>query len=253
MTDQTELPVEIEAGSVEVFERPAMPDVAHLMEVALQHGEGGVAALERLVGLQEHMMRVQAENALAHALAQFQAECPMIQQSKTASIATKSGGSYSFTYAPLDVIARTIRPHLKKHGLSYAFDSTLEGIMLTVTCKVRHADGASVEGTFTATTESKSGASATQKQGGAHTYGKRQALASALGLITTNADSDAMGEAVDSKPIGESDLRKIRALIKTKGADVDKLLAYVGVFSLADIPASSFGMVIRTLEAKADA
>ena len=247
---ETNLPAEIDAGSEVVV--PTMPDVGHLMEMALQQGEGGVAALEKLVALQERVMGIQAENALSTALGEFQAECPQIQQSKTASIATKSGAGYSFSYAPLDVIAKTIQPFLQKHGLSYAFDSELNGNMLTVTCRVRHRDGASVSGQFTATTDSSSGASATQKQGMAHTYAKRQALSSALGLITTNADSDAAGDSVDSTPISDKQVAEIRDLLKSKGADIDRFLAFVGVDSLADIPAALFDIAMRTLNAKAD-
>ncbi len=247
--EQTEPGVEIEAsGAVEVHTKLVLPDVGHLMELALGQGEGGVAALERLVGLQEHVMRVQAENALSFALGEFQADCPHIPQSRKASIATKGGGSYSFTYAPLDVVAKTIRPHLKTHGLSYSFDTTLEGSMMTVVCTVRHRDGATVSGSYTATTENSSGASATQKGGMAHTYAKRLALADALGVITTNADADEAGDNVDATPISADQLREIRQAVK--GVDIDRFLGYVGVSSLKDIPAASFGMAMRTLNAK---
>ncbi len=248
--EQTEPGVEIEATVVGT--KLALPDVGHLMELALAQGEGGVAALERLVGLQEHVMRVQAENALSFALGNFQADCPHIPQSRTAKIATKGGGSYSFTYAPLNVVAKTIRPHLKAHGLSYSFDSTLDGNMMTVVCTVRHRDGATVSGSYTATTENSSGASATQKGGMAHTYAKRQSLADALGVITTNADADEAGDIVDTSPISADQLREIQQAIQKKDVDIDKFLEYVGVESLKDIPAAKFDVALRAVNAKKD-
>lgn len=253
---QTEIGMAVETHTAtRAMEAPVagIPNVEHLMEMALGQGEGGVAALERLVALQERVMTRQAENDLSHALAEFQAECPPIRQTKKASIATKGGGAYSFTYAPLDEVARVIKPHLRKHRLNYTFDSVLDGATMTVTCTVRHANGASVSGQFTCPTESNSGASAQQKTGIAHTYAKRQALASALGLITTNADADAAGSFASSEPITEKECATIRALIKQKGADIDRVLAFADEVSLAAISTEKYGMVVRMLEAKKDA
>lgn len=245
---------EIEVEAVEVVKpQPtalAIPDVGRLMELALAQGEGGVDALERLVGLQERVMDRQAENALTEALGAFQDDCPMIRQTKTAKIATASGGSYSFTYAPLDVIEATIRPHLRAHGLSYSFDSELDGAVLTVACHVRHRDGATVSATFASPIDTHAKMSGAQKAGAALTYNKRQALVAALGLTVTNADADAMGTADTGKKVDAGQVREIRELLKESGADIDRFLRFVGVGSLADIPASSFTMAATFLKQK---
>ena len=231
---------------------PTMPDVGHLMEMALGQGEAGVNALEKLVGLQERIMDRQAENALTDALGAFQDDCPQIAKKQTAKIPTKGGGSYSFSYADLSDIAKAIRPHLKAHGLSYSFDSKMDGVMLTVGCKVRHRDGGTVTATFTCSTETSAAMSGAQKAGAALSYAKRQSLGAALGLITTTADADAEGTQDTGEPISPKQLLEIQALANRKVLDIDKFLAYVGVESLKDIPAANFGMAIRTLKAKKD-
>lgn len=254
---QTEIGVEIEATEeVEVtavaVRQPTTLDVPHLMELALAQGDGGVEALERLVGLQERVLDRQAENALSEAIGAFQDECPMIRQTKTAKIATRSGSSYAFTYAPLDEIERTIRPHLRVHGLSYTFDSRLDGATLTVVCQVRHRDGASVSSTFTCPIDTQAKMSGAQQTGAALTYAKRQALVSALGLTVTNADADAMGTADTGAKVSKEQLTELRRLLKESGADIDRFLRFVGVAGLAEIPASSFTMAATFLRQKID-
>jgi hypothetical protein len=245
----------IEVGTAVAEREPpralALPDVGHLMEMALAHGQEGAEALERLVTLQERIMDRHAQNALSDALAAFQAECPQIRQSETAKIATKSGANYSFTYAPLDEITRTIRPALERHGLSYSWDSALDGPMLTVTCTVRHRDGATVSATFACPTDSMANISAAQKTGAALTYAKRQSITAVFGLSTTTADADAAGELLDSEPIDSDELAELQTLVDGAGADVRRMCAFFEVPALADLPASRLGEARKLLRAKA--
>lgn len=238
--------------AVATIDAPALPDVGRLMEIALGQGADGVDALERLVGLQERVIARQAENALTDALGSFQDSCPMIPRTATAKIATKSGAAYSFRYSPLDVIAATIRPHLREHGLSYSFDSALDSGTLTVTCTVRHREGASVSSTFACPIESPSKTSDAQKTGAALTYAKRQSLTAALGLITTEADEDALGGAVTTEPIGEEQLATLTEYVEQIGPKLNlaKFCVWLGVGSLAELPASDYEKALNGLKAK---
>lgn len=249
---------EIEVGTA-VAERSngavanGIPNVEGLMEMALTQGEGGVAALERLVELQERVMTRQAENALSDALATFQAECPQIRQSATAKIATKGGSSYSFSYAPLDEITRTIREPLQRNGLSYSWDSELTGNTLVCTCTVRHRDGASVASTFACPTESPSRTSEAQKTGAALTYAKRQSLVAALGLTTTSADEDALQSAPTGsvEPVEAEELTELRAMISDSGADIDRFLRFFEIATLDELPGNRLAEARKLLRAKA--
>jgi len=61
-------------------------------------------------------------NELAGALALAQAEFPAIPRSKTVQVRTRTGGNYTFNYAPLEAIIAATRPALSKHGLSVMQD-----------------------------------------------------------------------------------------------------------------------------------
>lgn len=229
-----------------------MPDVGHLMELALAKGPEGVDALDRLLDLQFRIMGVQAERALSDALAGFRAECPPVPQSRTAKIATSGGGSYSFTYAPLDVIAKHVRPHLEKWGLSYSWTTEIgenKGV-LNVICEIRHRDGATTRSAFPAPIDSPAKVSAVQKVGGANTYAKRQSLTAALGIVTTTADADDMGEEVSTDPVSKDQLSELQTLAREHGADTKRFVKMFGVTTLKDIPAAQFAAACALIRAK---
>jgi hypothetical protein len=55
---------------------------------------------------------------LAEALAHAQAEFAPIRRERLVTVTMKSGGKYTFAYAPLEVILRAVAPALAKHGLA---------------------------------------------------------------------------------------------------------------------------------------
>lgn len=55
---------------------------------------------------------------IAEALAKAQAEFLPIPRSKVVTVTMKSGGKYTFAYAPLEVILRSTSPALAKYGLA---------------------------------------------------------------------------------------------------------------------------------------
>lgn len=56
--------------------------------------------------------------SVATALAKAQGEFPTIPRDKLVKVTMKSGGSYTFRYAPLETILEKVRPGLAKNGLS---------------------------------------------------------------------------------------------------------------------------------------
>lgn len=55
---------------------------------------------------------------IAEALARAQAEFQPIRRERLVTVQMKSGGRYTFAYAPLEVILRATSPALAKHGLA---------------------------------------------------------------------------------------------------------------------------------------
>jgi len=223
------------------------PDDA-LIALALQR-DVPVETIERLVALRERALAKQAEQAYNAAFAAFQAECPPVPKTSRAEIATRQGSKYGYSYAELDEIADTVRPHLTKHGLSFNWDCRVsdDGARMTATCRLRHIGGHGDSAEFPIPTASSSAMSDQQRYAAALTFAKRQSLISVLGLVTTGATPDAPG---DLTPISSEQFMTLAALIQEVGADLGKFLRYAKVSRLEDIPAGRYGSLVAALEQK---
>lgn len=224
-------------------------EIMGLLARAVEAG-ASVEALERLVALKERVDAEQARRAYFEALAAAQEEMPEIPKKRTAQIATRSGGSYSYRYAALEDITRTIRPILRKHGLSYAWDVTQAEGALIVTCVLRHVDGHEERASFPVPIDSGARMSAAQANGAALTYGRRQSLIAVLGLTTADDDVDGADVGAPSDRITRQQAADLDALIDEVGADRQKFLAWAGVERIEDLPADRYATAVRMLERK---
>jgi hypothetical protein len=226
-------------------------EVSALVKLAIEE-KVSVEVLERLVALQERVADRAAESAMNDAVRRFQEACPLLRKSRTAKIATKSGASYAYTYAPLAEIVDTIRDLLGECGLSYTWDSKVDAGLISVTCTLYHVDGARRTATFTGPTASNSGASEIQKSGAALTYGRRQALVQVLGLTQADEDRDGADPEPEPEPITSEQLADLDALYDEVKAAVNakKFLGFFGISKLADMPAHRYAEAVKMLERK---
>lgn len=218
--------------------------VLTLLHAAVQQGTP-VEQLEKLVDLHERMEQREARRAYFVALAQFQESAPLVKQSETAKIATRGGGSYSYTFAPLDEIVRTIAPHLIRHGLSYRWDTAVDKNTIRVTCTVSHTGGHSESSSMTLPIDNASAMSEQQKVGAAMTFGQRRSLTAALGLVTTDSDAPA---SEDTTPISEEQADQLDDMLDATGVDRVKFLRWIGCERVHLIPAARFGEAMRELK-----
>lgn len=237
----------------------AVPSLASVDEgsrilAVIQHSlERGlsVEAMSGMLDLYERVHRRTAEHEFAGAFARFQSRCPSVQKVRTAKVAMKSGGSYSFTYADYEAIADEVGPHLSAEGFSYTFDTEATAAMLKVTCTLRHVAGHSVSASFACPTENASGATPQQKFGGARTYAKRMTLIDVLGLTLTDPESPE--EAAASQPLSEEQTASLNALLSevcAAEADRVRFFKFMNVTTVADITAGRYGEAVRALEKK---
>lgn len=214
---------------------------------AIERG-ASIETMEKLVALKERIEDRDASKAFAQAMADFQAECPLIRKTSKAKIPTAGGGSYSYTYAELDEIVATIAPYVKKHGFAYTWDTRVEKDgMMSVTIKIRHTAGHSETSSFTLPTDTKSAMSSQQKMAAAGTFAKRQTLIAGFGLTTTDEDTDAV-ERVDPTPITDDQLTILEDLLKEKNVNRQKLIEHFEAESLAKLPATSYAEALRILQ-----
>lgn len=136
---------------------------------------------------------------LAKALAAAQAEFPPIERSREVKVQTKTGGSYTFSYAPLDAILSTVRPVLAKHGLAFSQMLTENADTPALRTLLLHESGDSLQGVCPLPVTP--GMSA-QEFGSLVTYFRRYALVAALGIASEEDDD---GNAASGNTISKGD------------------------------------------------
>lgn len=222
-------------------------DVSSLVRLAIERGVD-VEVLERLVALQERVTERNAETAMAQALAAFQHECPPIPRTAVAEVRKNGVKQYEYRFAPLEKIVAVIRPHLRKHGLSYTHDAEVADGSVTVICTLQHIEGARRTSKFTGPFDNSGGKNALQAVGSARSYGRRYTLVDVLGL-TEEDDTDG-ADPEDTEPITKSQAADLASLCDEVKADRAKFLRFMDAESFEAIPASAHARAIRALEDK---
>lgn len=198
MDDLEEMPTDNQvaiASELSGAMRIVEPNPMAMLAGALESGMD-VSKLERLFDLAERHEREVQRKAFARSLSDFQGDVPDIVDNRTAYVNTKDGGSYSYQYADLDQIMRTIRPTLKACGLSVTYDTEIaeDGSSIKSLCYVMHQDGHEIVRTFVSPVDNLAKMNDSQKMGSANAYASRYNVVNALGLTTGEDDDGAAGE-----------------------------------------------------------
>lgn len=220
---------------------------AVLLHEAVVRG-ASVEQLKELVGLHERIEERQARKAYFDAMAQFQKLCPSIKKTSTAKFATNNGGEMQYTFAALDQIARTVNPILTECGLSYTWDSKVETGVITCVCTVRHVLGHHESAQIELPTDSRAPISSQQKVGAALTFARRLSLTQALGLTSTDDDMD--GRDVEVATITDDQADALLFLAEEVKVSQRRLLKWLGVQKLTDLPAKKYAAAMQELEKK---
>jgi hypothetical protein len=232
------------------------PNLNVLMEKAMTAGPEGVQMLKELVALSREVQADAAREAFHDAMRAFQSECPAIHKNKQVGGAGNSGGSMQYRYADLEQIVSTVRPIMDRHGLSFSFNCAVtDAGVMTATCVVRHTAGHSEASSFTCPAGGgNTRVNVQQQAGGAYTFARRYALIGALGLATTDDDTDGREtQRPDAERLSDQQSLELDALIHDTGADLKAFLNYFKVARLDDLPASEFGRAKAMLARKAKA
>jgi hypothetical protein len=168
---------------------PASPTPLDLLQMAISK-DVDLDRLQKLIDMKNEWDAKEAKKEFLAALSKFQTLVPVLKKSKTAKVATKTGGSFSYNYADLGSIAQTIKGALQECGLSYRWEfSELSGKM-KVTCIVSHLAGHTETAVMEASADSSGAKNDIQQKGSTHTYLQRYTLIGALGLATADEDND---------------------------------------------------------------
>lgn len=179
-----------------------------------------VDTIEKLLNLRERLNKEKAEIALREAMTKFQSICPIIK--KTKKVPNKDNKGTRYKYAPLEEIAKTIKPYMKECGLSYDVESSLvkigEDWFVQDKVTIYHTLGAFKSSTFSTPIDKDAYMTKQQTFGSADSFSIRYALRNALGLVTAGDDDD--GEGGDNP----EEQKKIAEAIKKER---EEIVAYI--------------------------
>lgn len=226
-----------------------MPTVAgpdRLIQLAIERG-ANMDTMRELMAMRRELREEAALEAYYDALAAFQSECPTIVKGK---VVKNRDGSARYAYAPLENIVAQVRHLLRAHGFSYRFETHQnEDGTLRVGCIVQHRGGHSERSEVVIPRFSGQGTNAAQDTGSAISYGRRYSFTDALGIATADEDNDAAGLAPPDV-VSEEQAATLEALVEEVGADRAKVLAWLRVEHLADLPAKDYKRAVAALERK---
>jgi hypothetical protein len=153
--------------------------------------------------------------ALVAALARAQATFPQIEKGKRATIATKSGGHFSYSYAALSDVVAAVVPALSANELALLQPVQMIDGTLAVSTMLAHTSGEWIAMRLEVPVTDPADVRATAS---AITYLRRYGATSLLALAPTDEDDDAAA-AVEGKPDPQS--AKPRAPRPAKAAPAD--------------------------------
>jgi hypothetical protein len=204
------------------------------------------------------MLRSDTIAELAKALAQAQTAFDAIKRDRTVKVQTKTGGSYTFAYAPLDTILAAIRPALAQHGLALVQASHMDNGAEFLRTTLLHASGENIAND-TAVLVSDRGP---QAYGSALTYAARYGVTRLLCLASEEDDDGnaAEGHAAEriqrsrktekAEPITAEQAADLQTWAAELGVDLQQFCKFMNVPSLSAIPADRYDSARNALEAK---
>jgi hypothetical protein len=193
---------------------------------------------------------------ITKALAALQAEMPVVPKGQKATVPTKSGGNYTYTYASLHDVTKVMYPLLAKHGLAFSCapevradgTSVIEGMLL-------HTSGESI------TSSLPMFGRTAQEIGSSLTYARRYLLGCLTGVVTDDDEDGTLAQKAAQTEVGvtERTRRLMFKLFKDKGVPEDQQLPGINHItgsayeSRGDITENDAQRVIKVLESRPDA
>lgn len=188
LAEQPKLPVEETA-----LER--VPDGVSMFERLARDPSVPVEKLEKLIELQERIMRFNAKAAFDAAFSAMQPEIPIVDEH--GKILVK--GQLRSTYAQLEDIHDVIKPITAKHGFAIRHRTEWpenRGGIIRIVGILSHKEGHSEESVFEAPMDRSDFRTDIQSMGSTVSYGRRYTTLDLLNIATRKADNDGRRQAV---------------------------------------------------------
>jgi hypothetical protein len=175
------------AGEREIVTTEPAPDVALMFERLAKDPNVDVEKLERLIAMQERIMRHNAKAAFDAAFAKMQGEIPVITEK--GQILVK--GELRSKYATNEDIQEVVRPILQRHGFSLRFrNEVMDAGKVKIVGILSHEQGHSEQDEFVTKPDDSGSKNDIQAIGSARSYGQRYTTTALLNIATRGADDD---------------------------------------------------------------
>lgn len=256
-TEEIKKDIAEETGIKTVIVAPQPPpqnDIMNIIDKVMQNPDFDVNKLERLLEMQERIMKKNAEIAFNSALTRLSADLPRIVKKSSVKYAVDKNNpngekKEAFKFASYDDIDEVLRPLLSREGFHPSFDTAPrpgDGGGAVITCTLSHVAGHSMKASVPVALDTSGGKNNIQAMGSTISYGKRYALCMLLNIVTCDEDDDGNKNSV----VSEAQVAAINALIKTTGSDLNKFLAFAGADTVENINASEYDRVVNMLTFK---
>ena len=156
-------------------------------------------------------------------------------------------GGVKFHIAPFEDIMQQVQPHLCRHGFAVTFSSDYHANpnRVVVKCTIIHEGGHERTSEFAVRIgNGPPGATDSQADGSAITYGKRYALCGALNIVIDH-DNDARQEGATISPVEAQELEQ---MVAATGADKARILKLAGAAKFSEIRRAKYDVVIEQLD-----
>lgn len=145
-----------------------------------------VVKLERLIEMQERIMRHNAKAEFDAAFAQMQGEIPLITERGQIEV----NGVVRSKYARYEDIMEVVRPILQRHGFAIRHRNEFSEGKLKIIGILSHRSGHSESDEFEAKADTSGSKNDIQALGSTRAYGQRYTTNSLLGIATKGSDDD---------------------------------------------------------------
>lgn len=212
-----------------------------MLQVAMERG-ADLDKLQQLMDLQQRWEASEARKAFVSAMTAFKANPPDIIKTKQVEY-----GNTKYKHATLaDVCAAAIQG-LAQHGISHRWDVE-QADKITVTCVLTHELGHSERVSMSALADTSGQKNAIQAIASAVSYLQRYTLMSITGLAARDQDDD--GQAAGVATITAKQAADLLALADEVGLDVARLMVWLKVERVEDLPAAHYQKAVAALESK---
>lgn len=208
------------------------------MIIAAVSGKADLGQVRELLAIQKEWEANEARKAYHKAMSEFKANPPDIKKDKKVSYL-----NVSFNHASLSNVVKKTTQELSKYGLSASWKTQQNGT-IAVTCRITHVLGHSEETTLSANADKSGSKNDIQALGSTISYLERYSLLALLGLATSDMDDDGKASTVK---VTDKELHTLRDLLIAKELSEKKLLEYLKIESLEQLPSTDYMKAITAI------